>query len=542
MKIFTLLLLSVIMHASTIAQPVIKHQKTIGSNLYDFFESMDLTKDGGLIAGGSSASNISYEKTENSRGKTDYWVVKLNSFGNIQWDKTIGGSEPDVISSLQQTNDGGYILGGGSSSNISGEKTETSRGGTDFWLVKLDSSGNIQWDKTIGGGGDETVNSVQQTNDGGYILGGYSNSNISGEKSDTSRGDEDYWIVKLSASGNIEWDKTIGGSREDYLICVRQTADGYIIGGYSYSNISGEKTENTKGYPAYDQDYWIVKVDNLGNVQWDKTIGGSSVDQFSSLEPTTDGGYILGGYSISDISAEKTQRSRGGFDYWVVKLSASGTIQWDKTIGGSEPDYLYSLGPTSDGGYILGGESSSDNSGEKTEDGRGGPDYWVVKLSASGNIQWDKTIGGNASDYLLSVREIEKSHYMLGGSSFSGRSGDKTQWNRGGNYGDNGTADYWLVELIFRKPVSLEVIANNINASENNNTKIFSVYPNPAKDIFYIQTTGKATFTLTDQSGKIILIKAITNQSEINVAHLPAGLYYVKNNEPGVVQKILISR
>ena len=214
-------------------------------------------------------------------------------------------------------------MGGTSTSNISGDKTEISQGDFDYWVVKLDASGNIQWQNTIGGNGFDDLGSLQQTADGGYILGGKSNSNISGDKTENSQGVLDYWVVKLDASGNIQWQNTIGGNGFDELISLQQTADGgYILGGYSVSNISGDKTENSQG----GKDYWVVKLDASGNIQWQNTIGGNGNDELYSLQQTTDGGYILGGQSISNISGDKTENCQGFYDFWVVKLDAVSSV------------------------------------------------------------------------------------------------------------------------------------------------------------------------------------------------------------------------
>ena len=251
---------------------------------------------------------------------------------------------------------------------------------------------------------------------------------------------------------------------------LQQTGDGgYILGGYSWSGISGDKTDSSRGVA----DYWIVKIDSSGSIEWDKTIGGNYSDDLYSLQQTKDGGYILGGTSGSAISGEKTQAARGNYqDYWIVKLDSSGTIEWDKTIGGNYPDYLRSLQQTSDGGYILGGYSQSGISREKTEKNDGGYDYWVVKLNKKGHVQWDKTIGGNNDDILYSIKEISKNHYVLGGLSNSETSYDKTDSSRGGY-------DYWIVYLDYHNP-GLKT-ANVTNITANNIHNNFSVYPVPAK-------------------------------------------------------------
>ena len=435
--IFSLLL--ILANANVIAQtPTIQWDKTIGGSLKDVPQVVKQTADGGFILGGYSLSDVSGDKSENSKGLADYWVVKLDASGNKLWDKTIGGDGDDYLNALQQTADNGYILGGYSSSNISGNKSENSKGGDDYWIVKLDENGNILWDKTIGGSnGDDYLFSLQQTSDNGYILGGSSSSNISGDKSENSKGVSDYWVVKLDEDGNKIWDKTIGGSSFDILYSLQQTADnGFILGGYSESNISGDKSENSKG----GNDYWIVKLDVDGNIIWDKTIGGNNSDALYSVKQTIDNGYILGGYSQSDISGDKSENSKGDYDYWVVKLDPLGTKVWDRTIGGNSVDNLTSIQQTIDNGYILGGSSFSGISGDKTENSKGGFDYWVIKLSATGSKIWDKTIGGNNFDALSFLQQTADNGYILGGFSGSNISGDKTE-NSKGDY------DYWVVKL-----------------------------------------------------------------------------------------------
>ena len=204
-----MLLLAISMNS--ISQLVIQKQKDIGGSAYDELHGVYVTRDGGLIAGGISYSNKSGDKTQNIRGNSDYWVVKMDKTGKIQWDKTIGGNGSDNLKSVIQTSDGGYALVGESDSYISVEKSEDSRGGFDYWLVKLDSLGNIQWDKTIGGGATELIDNLVQTSDGGFILAGSSDSYASGEKSEFSRGSLDMWVVKLNKYGTKIWDKTIGG-------------------------------------------------------------------------------------------------------------------------------------------------------------------------------------------------------------------------------------------------------------------------------------------------------------------------------------------
>ena len=538
-KLFSMLL-ACSLFTTAFAQPVIKAQKDLGGNNLDFFTCMALTKDGGRIAGGYSRSNISGQKTDSSRGGFDYWIVKLDSANKIEFDKTIGGSKDDILTALQQTSDGGYILGGYSNSNISGEKTQNKKGGLDYWIVKLDGRGNIQFDKTIGGNSNDDLTAIQQTNDGGYILGGYSFSSKSGNKSENGRGFADYWVVKLDRNGNFQWDKTVGGNDEDFFSSLQQTKDGgYILGGTSISNRSGEKSENDKG-PSDLTDFWIVKLDSIGNIQFDKTIGGNSTDNLDALQQTSDGGYILGGHSFSDISGDKTENSRGsdGFaDYWIVKLSSNGNIQFDKTIGGSSLDILTSIQQTSDGGYILGGRSFSNTSFEKSENTRGigDDDYWIVKVDSKGKKQFDKTIGGTDFDECYSIKETGKNRYLAGGWSFSNATGYKTSHTRG-------ERDYWLVDILF-KTVSPRTAATTENmAAEKIPVSTFIAYPNPAKDILHIKSENKAIMVLSDASGKIVLTQNINGNADLNIHGLQPGIYFLTDQTTGEARKVVIER
>src|SRR5688572_2322745 len=419
--------------------PAVQWDKTIGGSIRDELYSMQQTSDGGYILGGTSSSGISGDKSQACQGFSDYWVVKLDANGFKMWDKTFGGDTTDMFVSLQQTADGGYILGGYSLSGISGDKSQASRGDRDYWVVKLDASGNKMWDKTLGGSQWDEFYSLQQTSDGGYILGGGSGSPISGDKSQAPQHNWfwDYWIVKLDANGNKLWDKTIGGNNgNDILHTVQQTPDGgYILGGESQSGIGGHKSQASRG--AFD--YWVVKLDASGNKLWDKAFGGSTPDQLQTLQQTSDGGYILGGYSSSPISGEKSQACQGNSDYWVVKIDAIGNKMWDKTFGGNNIDWLYSVQQTSDGGYILGGTSQSPISGHKSQASQGNFDYWLVKLDASGNKMWDKTIGGNGTDWLFSLQQTSDGGYFMGGMSNSGISGDKSKPSL--------AIDFWVVKL-----------------------------------------------------------------------------------------------
>ena len=407
----------------------------------DQLNSLQQTIDGGYILGGNSFSGISGDKTQASQGANDYWIVKVNSSGAKEWDARFGGGSQDLLYSLQQTSDGGYILGGSTQSIISGDITQSSQGGDDYWIVKVNSSGVKEWDARFGGSSHDNLTSLIQTSDGGYILGGSSLSGISGDKTQATQGGDDYWIVKVNSNGVKQWDARFGGSGNDNLKSLIQTSDGgYILGGISQSGISGDKTQTSRG----QSDYWIVKVNNNGVKEWDARFGGNLDEGLYSLRQTIDRGYILGGYSRSGISGDKTQTSQGSYDYWIVKVNSSGVKQWDARFGGSLDDYINSLQQTSDGGYILGGSSNSVISGDKTQLSQGRLDFWVVKVNSNGMKEWDINLGGSLDEYCSSLQQTNDGGYILGGSSYSGISGDITQETRSD---DVDYADYWIVKL-----------------------------------------------------------------------------------------------
>jgi hypothetical protein len=306
-------------------------------------------------------------------------MVKIDGNGVKQWDSRFGGSDNEALFDIRQTSDGGYIMGGPSLSGISGDKTQANLGLRDYWVVKTDANGVKQWDATFGGTQDDDLKSLRETPDGGYILGGSSHSGLSGDKSSASQGGDDYWIIKIDANGVKQWDLSFGGPGDDDLKAVLPAPDGgYIVGGSSLSDVGGDKSQSTQG----NEDYWIIKTDANGVKQWDVRFGGSENDFLKSIQLTADGGYIAGGYSASGISGDKSQASQGESDYWLVKINANGEKLWDLSFGGDGDDDLKSVEQTADGGYILGGKSTSGLGGDKTQDCQGEEDYWMIKTDA----------------------------------------------------------------------------------------------------------------------------------------------------------------
>ncbi len=292
----------------------VQWQKAYGGSDSDLGWAIQQTSDGGYIVVGESASFGPY---------ADVWVLKLDANGHVQWQKTYGGGNYEGGWAIQQTSDGGYI--------VLGQTATFGIGALDVWVLKLDANGNIQWQKTYGGSDNDRGRAIQQTSDGGYV--------VVGSTYSFGVGRRDAWVLKLDANGNIQWQKTYGGGGWDYGSAVQQTSDG----GYIVSGASDSFGANT--------DAWVLKLDANGNIQWQKTYGGSSSEWGNSIRQTSDGGYVMAGFTYSF--------GAGNVDTWVIKLDAAGNVQWQKTYGGSGREVGNIIQLTADGGYIVAGDTSS---------------------------------------------------------------------------------------------------------------------------------------------------------------------------------------
>jgi hypothetical protein len=501
------------------AQPTIEWQKCLGGSSWDMGRCLEQTFDGGYIVAGYAMSNNG-DVSGNHSGYFDYWIVKLDVTGKIEWQKCLGGSESDYAFSIEQTTDSGYIVAGVTDSYNGDVTGNHGQGVYDYWVVKLNTKGDLQWQKCLGGSGGEEAHSVRQTSDGGYIVAGSSWYSNDGDVTG-NHGDFDYWIVKLDTAGNIQWQKSLGGSGREMAYSIRQTADGgYIIGGYSDSE-DGDVTGNQG-----DFDYWIVKLYASGNIAWQKSLGGSSIEDAFSIELTTDGGYIVAGVTDSfdgDVTGNNSLPGPYG-DGWVVKLDSTGSIQWQKCLGGSFDDWAYSVSQTDEGGFIVTCITKSQD-GEVT--GNHDPsgtywDYWAVKLDTTGNIQWQKCLGGSQDEETYSVQQTSDGGTILAGSSYS-TDGDVT--------GNHGGGDYWIVKL------------NTYTAIENNDPDMaFSLSPILASDYILINLPQQAEIKILNINGQDIkTFKAIAGNTTVDISGMTGGIYFIKvNSEKGFsVQKFI---
>ncbi|HEX3047339.1 MAG TPA: hypothetical protein VHY08_21485 [Bacillota bacterium] len=403
--------------------PQISWQKVYGGTSYEYANSIQQTSDGGYIVAGFSASTDIFGLT--NQGKTDCYIIKMDADGIRTGEKMYGGNGDDYANSIQQTSDGGYIVAGYSdSTNIPGL---TNHGKKDCFIMKLDESGGIVWQKMYGGNNDDSASSIQPTSDGGYIMAGYSTStDILGL---TNHGSADYLIIKLDGTGNIVWQKMYGGNGAEFGSSILQTGDGgYVVAGSSSStDIAGLTNHGIS-------DYHMIKLDGDGNLAWQKLYGGNYDESPNSIQQTSDGGYILAGYSNStDISG---LTNHGLMDYYIVKTDEAGNSMWEKMYGGNATDNAYSIQPTSDGGYIVAGPSLSTDIPRLTNCGQ--LDVYVIQLDNAGNIAWQKMFGGSGSDVAYSIQPTSDGGYIVAGSSASTDISGVT---------NHGSGDYYIVKL-----------------------------------------------------------------------------------------------
>ena len=407
--------------------PLVEWNKTYGTKYWEDAYSGVQTSDGGYAIAGTILYQDGYSK---------FLLVKTDAYGNQQWNKTYGlpyepygYTEEDWAFSLVQTTDGGYA--------IAGVRLRYGIGPGDFWLVKTDATGNMQWNKTYGGTGDDWAYSVIQTTDGGYAIVGYTTS--------FGAGGEDMWLVKTDAYGNVDWNKTYGGTSDEKAYSVIQTVDGgYTLAGRALG-------------------FCLVKTDALGNTEWNKTYGSGTA---SSVIQTNDEGYGLAGY---------TSDGYGLTDVWLVKTDFTGNIEWNKTCGGKYWDLGSDVIQTVDGGYAIAGFTMSFGAGEY--------DFWLVKTDASGNILWNETYGGAQDDYAFFVVQT-----MDGGLAIAGTTE---------SFGA-GRSDFWLIKLAPTSPAITATVDIHPNALNlRNRGQSITAYIELQKN-YNVNDINISTVTLND--------------------------------------------
>ncbi len=453
----------------------IEWEENYGGSDNEGIRSIDRTDDGGYVAVGISRSS-SGDVSDNNGGM-DYLVTKVDSNGNLEWEKNYGGSWHERGQSIQQIDDGGYIVAGFSASDdidVSGNK-----GSDDYWILELSPSGTIEWEQNYGGGGSDQAVSIRQTSDQGFIVGGETGS--SGGDVSANNGDEDYWLLRLDEFGNIEWEQNLGGSGIDEAHSLRiANGGGFIIVGGSWS--SDQDVSGNYG----SQDVWVAKTSSLGFIDWQQNFGGSDYDEARTVRNTNDGGYIVAGNSESsdgDLSG-----NNGLDDYWAIKLDGSGNLEWQQHYGNSDGDLCRSVVQTADGGFLFAGGSQDTVS---TVD-----DQWLIKTDASGNVEWDQRYGGSGIDVAYDVQQTSDGGYITGGETFSD-DGDVSGPYEGGG-------DFWMVKL-GDQPVSLP--SKKKSAS-------LDLYPNPTQGVLHFRSSEskkKLRVRVRDINGRTVAERKVRN-------------------------------
>ncbi len=318
-------------------------------------------------------------------GSYDFWLIKTDVNGTIQWSHTYGGVGDDEATSVVQTSDGGYAITGYTDSFGAGE--------TDCWLVKTDVNGTMQWNQTYGGRAQDEASAVIQTSDGEYALAGATDSYGAGE--------QDFWLIKTDANGTMQWNQTYGGTGDDEVSALIPTIDGgYALTGYTTSYGSGM------------DDFWLVKADSFGKMQWSQTYGGVEDDGATCVVQASDGGYAIVGYTNSS--------GAGSYDFWLVKTNTNGTMLWSHAYGDTGDEFAYSVVQISDGGYALAGPTDSYGTGDVS--------FWLVKTDANGNMQWNEAYGGSGDNEAYSMIQTSDGGYALAGFTDSYGAGSYDVW------------------------------------------------------------------------------------------------------------------
>jgi hypothetical protein len=428
--------------------------KTFGGSGDDHALKLQQTSDGGYIVAGQTCT---LEGSE-----LDLRILKLDPNGTIEWENTYTKFDSNNILSIQQKSNGSFIVAGHTI------RTHPSQL-TCLWILNLDQVGNIDLQGSFRWYFETFIRSIQQTDDEGYILAGHTQS--------IDPREEDCWVLKLSSAGDVEWQRTYGGSNGDRAFSIQQTVDGgYVLTGY------------TRSFGAGEEDIWVLKLSSAGDVEWQRTYGGSGDDGASFIQQTGDGGYIVAGYTRSFGAGER--------DVWVLKLSSSGNVEWQRTYGGINEDNAFSICQTLDGGYVAGSNTHSFGAGEE--------DIWILKLSSSGEAEWQKTYGAYFDEQANFIQPSTDGSYVIAGSTSS--------------FG-NGGEDFCILKVA--QDGNIEVPCRFINESNAGvfntdispeNTDVAAVDPELYVDMddlfFYQEATDTADFELCSDKPLLAILTA----------------------------------
>ncbi len=496
-----LLVLALLCSFSSFAQPAIQWQHCYGGGNSEQCNKVIQCTDGGYIAVGSSNS-VNGDPSGN-HGNQDFWVVKIDDTGAIQWEKSYGGTGNELAFNVLQLADGGYIIDGYKYS-VDGDVTCNGN----YWLIKIDNSGALVWQQCLKitlGNRAETPALIATPDHGFALLTGGDPYTWTG-----GHGSTDVLLVKLDSMGNVQWHQMYGGSRTDFGSSVSNTLDGgFIITGYTQSEDGQVSGLHINSSTSRYYDYFIVKTDDLGNLVWSKTLGGYNEDVPYSVVQTPDSGYAVAGISYSNDG--DVTGLRGGSDVWLIKLNPAGDLVWNRCLGGTSGEYGVNLINAAGGGFALVANTSSNDWDVSGFHGR--EDYWVVKLNDTGHIEWQECLGGGQPDAATCIMQTTDNGYLVAGTSYS--SDSLVPGNHGGY-------DFWIVKLY---PDAYRAFAPAV---------YHSVYPNPGSGRFTVYAReGVHDVVISTRMGQILLTRHYNSgdqYQDMDVTSLPTGVFMVRIN------------
>ena len=483
----------------------ISWDSSLGGSGKDIIHSMIKTQEGGYALVGETLSSDG--DINSNHGGRDAWIALLHADGQLKWLKTYGGSQDEVFFDLVQTNDGGFAAAGYTFSTDG--DVSSNQGAADCWVVRVDSGGQILWEKNLGGSSGESALSLVSTIDGGFVLAGYTYSS-NGEVS-SNKGYADVWIVKLNFLGIMQWQYTYGGSEDDWATDIINTTDGgFGITGWTASS-NGDVSENQGA-----DDVWFLKLSAIGNIQWQKTYGGTKADHANAIIQANDGGYILAGYAKSDDG--DVIGHHGNADVWVVKTDPAGEITWQNALGGVGEDLAADLVQLSDGTIAVAGRTFSTDGDVSHK--AGFYDIWLTELNVEGALIWEFAFGGSQADYAHCIISDNAGGYIVAGETAS-IDGDISTIHGG--------TDGWVVHT---RPWSTAL--ENEFASQLQ----LRLGPNPASDqihlSFFLSDSKEVTLSLMNMRGKRLLMpfsgRLNAGQQHVDIfsGHLSTGIYILR--------------
>lgn len=400
------------LNSNTIVSKSTGFVQTLGGSLNDSAQAVTNTADGGYaILGHTQSMDGDIENKTNE--SFDFWLLKFSENNTLQWQKTLGGTDDDRGQDIIQTKDGGYAIVGYSKST-DGNLSENA-GANDFWLCKLDASGNISWQQSFGFLGADIGYALTETNDSGYLITGVLDVSASGGQGNsktlgTLHAGGDYWAIKLDTNGQKEWSRFFGGSFTDVPYDIIQTSNNnYIIVGSSDS----DDVDITGNKGTYD--FWVITISETGVLLWEKSFGGSEIDEAWGIVASNDGNFIIAGDTRSND--KDIAKNNGAADIFVIKITPNGDLLWQKSFGGTSFDTARSISKTSDNGYLISGSSRSADGDVSVNNGQN--DALVLKLDSNGNLEWHKSVGGSNIDLAFDATELNDGSIIAVGESSS---------------------------------------------------------------------------------------------------------------------------